>query len=170
MSRYLMGGLLLAVLAFASAPALAQGVEIVHSKAVTTRAIAPDDLLPGRIRLFVSDQAPMQVSDRLAQVLEEAGVTVDVHHVDELAKAEAALNASLPKDMAEAEALMKRRIADGMALDQEVQRGWLNVMMVRQFQIQRVPAVVFDDSQVVYGEYDLERALRHYQVAAERSR
>ena len=46
MNRFLIGGLFVAVVACASAPAPAQGVEIVHSKAVTTSAIAPDELLP----------------------------------------------------------------------------------------------------------------------------
>lgn len=153
----------------AGAPAHSQ-VEIVNTRAVSTRAVTAQDHLPRSIRIFAVEQAQVGVSGHLAQVLEEAGIPVQVYLVDDLAKAEATLNASLPRNMEEAEALMKERIQNGMAMDQEVQRGWTNVLMARQFQIRQVPAVVFDDSQVVYGEFSLESALRHYQARAELSR
>lgn len=145
-------------------------VEITRTEVTHTRTVDLGGRLPLSVRLFTAPGAEVGASDDVLATLQNAKVQVEIHPVDELARAEAAINASLPKDMEEAERVMKKRIADGMALDQEIQRGWMHVLMVRQLQIHTVPAIVFDESQVVYGETDLGTALAHYQAFKETER
>lgn len=144
-----------------------KAVDITHTQTTLTRPASLTDDLPASIRIFTAPGARVEASEAVTAALQAANVKVEIHAIDELARTEAELNASLPQDMQEAERVMKQRIADGMAMGQGIQQGWMNVLMVRQFQIHTVPAIVFDERQVVYGESDLGTAISYYQARKE---
>ena len=158
--------LILAALgATAQAQVVTSTTKITHTQAHGTAVDA--NLLPRRVRIFVAPDAGVDVSVAMQSLLDAARVPVEIHDIGQLARTEAALTAQLPRnaDAPAAAAYLKERIAQGMAMESQLQKGWLAMLLVRQLGIQRVPAIVFDDRQVVYGESALDVALGKYQDA-----
>lgn len=91
-------------------------------------------------------------------------VAIEVYELDEIQLVEAQLSRDIPANPAQAKRLALHRISD---MDEQyrahVQRSAFGLTRAIQYGINRYPAIVFDETTVVYGVVDLVEALRIYQ-------
>ena len=91
--------------------------------------------------------------------------------VDSIARSEEALSAQLPAEPERAQREVLRRLAAlQMASVPSLQRAAMGLALASELGIDRTPAMVFDRAAVVYGEVDMEDALRRYRAWALKSR
>ncbi len=110
--------------------------------------------------VFSSAQAADVVAFTDAQhpVSNASGIRVVL--LDAPASLEATLDAQLPADPGQAEAVVRQRLAQGGAsLQQRFATAYQGVADAWGLGIAKVPAVVFDRRYVVYGEPDVDRAV-----------
>lgn len=109
---------------------------------------------------FSSAQAADVIAFTDAQhpVSNASGVRVVL--LDAPARLEATLGAQLPADPAQAEAVVRQRLAQGGAgLQQQLATAYQGVADAWGLGIAKVPAVVVDRRYVVYGDPDVARAV-----------
>ena len=91
-------------------------------------------------------------------------VEIEVYELDEIQLVEEQLSRDLPTNPDQAKRLVIHRISD---MDEQyrahLQRSAFSLTRAIQYGINRYPAVVFDETTVVYGVVDLVEALRIYQ-------
>lgn len=132
--------------------AAAQGAD--GGRAITSTrlgaAAASPAWTPARIEVFATAGMPIANSE---------GVTV--HRVDTHEQLVAELNAvALPPDHQQALAIVRQRIQSmGPAFQDRVQAGLRSLQAVTVYGVERVPAVVFDGSRVVYDVTDVAKAI-----------
>ena len=108
---------------------------------------------------------------RLGSLENDPALQINVAEVDSIARFEGTLSAQLPAEPERAQREVLRRLA---ALQQasvpSLQRAAMGLALASELGIDRIPAMVFDRAAVVYGEVDMEDALRRYRAWALKSR
>ena len=108
---------------------------------------------------------------RLGSLENDPAVQITVAEVDSIARFEGALSAQLPTEPERAQREVLRRLA---ALQRAsvpfLQRAVMGLALASELGIDRTPAMVFDRRAVIYGEVDMEDALRRYRAWALESR
>lgn len=125
----------------------------------TVAATAPTHL-PATIEVFTTwDQRP---AGRKA-VSTDTGAQIRVFVLDGIHRLEAQLSQDLPADERSAEREVLRRLR---ALDEDwqlrVKASAEALMRAMELGVERYPAIVFDETWVVYGVTDLRTAMAHY--------
>lgn len=123
-------------------------------------------LLYGAVLVGVFSSSPVHASTVLYTLSDliptslPAGVTV--YTLDGAERLQARIFGDLPVDPAEAAREARRILAspDWVAQQQSVVAAWQPVMKAWSLGLKKVPAVVFDDTVVVYGTTDVELARR----------
>lgn len=123
-------------------------------------------LLYGAVLAGVLSCTPLQASTVLYTLSDQiptsppAGVTV--YTLDGAERLQARIFGDLPADPAEAAREARRILAspDWAAQQQSVVAAWQPVMKAWSLGLKKIPAVVFDDTAVVYGTTDVELARR----------
>ena len=122
---------------------------------------------PLHIEVFTTQTQPITVG----VVATHPGVALQISEVDAVERFDSALSEGLPIDPALAQREVQRRLAtfndrDGATL----RRSATGLATAARLGIDRTPAIVFDQSAVIYGVTDLPLALRHYQAWAAKAR
>jgi integrating conjugative element protein (TIGR03757 family) len=104
-----------------------------------------------------------------AGVAKAYSVTLSMYNIDAHRNLEKQLSADLPRNFAEAEKLANERLK---AMDGKVvQEAFKGVALTIQWDLKKVPAIVFGDGeQVIYGVTDLDEALKRYSFYRSRTR
>ncbi|HFV9292178.1 TPA: TIGR03757 family integrating conjugative element protein [Serratia fonticola] len=121
-------------------------------------------LLYGAVLAGVLSSMPVQASTVLYTLSDQipvalpAGVTV--YTLDGAERLQARIFGDLPADPTEAAREARRILAspDWVAQQQAVATAWQPVMKAWSLGLEKVPAVVFDDAEVVYGTTNVEHA------------
>ena len=101
----------------------------------------------------------------LGRLKRDPTVQVTVAEVDGIARMETTLSAQLPADLESAQREVHRRLATlHAAALPSLQRAATGIALASELGIDRAPAIVFDRTAVVYGEVDVEVALRRYRA------
>ena len=88
---------------------------------------------------------------------------VQVYTLDAPAVIEAELSGALPRDPSTALALAQREVQGAWReTAKRLTMAYQGLLKARQYELQKLPAIVFDGQAVVYGVTDLEQALRDY--------
>jgi integrating conjugative element protein (TIGR03757 family) len=88
---------------------------------------------------------------------------VQVYTLDAPAMIEAELSATLPVTVDSAESTARQAVQPyWRAQAQQLTQAYQGLLKARQYELQKLPAIVFDGQAVVYGVTDLEQALRDY--------
>lgn len=99
------------------------------------------------------------VTDSAHPVRASSGVRVT--ELDAAARIEGELAIQLPADATRAAALVQQRMArGGLALQRELAAAYQGVIDAWSAGVTKIPAVIVDRRYIVYGERDVERALR----------
>lgn len=102
------------------------------------------------------------------EAMQQSGVRVLIHVVDDLHLAEAELSARLPEGVEAAKAAAADVISSITADDeQRFVAAWFALQRAHRFNIHQTPAVVFDSSAVAFGMTQLEQALAIWREANE---
>ncbi len=122
---------------------------------------------PLHIEVFTTQTQPITVGG----VATNPAVALQISEVDAVERFDGALSQGLPIDPALAQREVHRRL--GTFNDRDVATLRLSatgVANAARLGIDRTPAIVFDQSAVIYGVTDLPVALRHYQAWAAKAR
>ena len=110
--------------------------------------------------------SPVQAADADVVAFTDAQHPVEnasgarVVRLDAAAHLESALSAQLPADAAQAEAVVRRRLAQGGAESQrQLTTAYQGIADAWGMGIAKIPAVVVDHRYVVYGDADIVRAV-----------
>ena len=108
---------------------------------------------------------------RLGSLENSPALQITVAEVDSIAQFEGTLSAQLPTEPERAQREVLRRLAAlPKASVPSLQRAAMGLALASELGIDRTPAIVFDRAAVVYGEVDVEDALRRYRAWALKSR
>ncbi len=108
---------------------------------------------------------------RLGSLENSPALQITVAEVDSIARSEAALSAQLPAEPERAQREVLRRLAAlPKASVPSLQRAAMGLAFASELGIDRTPAMVFDRAAVIYGEINMEDALRRYRAWALKSR
>ncbi len=121
----------------------------------------PLSMTPQRIDVFV---APYQTGSIVGQTLLERripGVRVEVHDLGAPQRFEAHLSAGLPDDPAAAQRQFEQRL-QAEDLEAQAMAAFGGLLQAARLGLDRLPAVVFDETAIVYGVTDLNEAAAHY--------
>ena len=122
---------------------------------------------PLHIEVFTTQTQPITVGG----VATNAAVNLQISEVDAVERFDSALSQGLPIDPALAQREVQRRLATFNDRDVATLRlSATGVATAARLGIDRTPAIVFDQSSVIYGVTDLPVALRHYQAWAAKAR
>ncbi len=105
-----------------------------------------------RIEIFTTARYPIS----------GATPAVQIYILDEPARIEAELSASLPQGKDAAEFAQAQVQGAWRNEAQLLTRAYQGLLKARQYGVLRLPAIVFDGQVVVYGITDLEQALAEY--------
>ena len=87
------------------------------------------------------------------------------YELDRIRRIETRLSRDLPADPKQAEAIVQDRFQHlDRATSDSLQQSAVGLAKAMQYDIDRIPAIVFDGRAVVYGVTDLSAALAHYQA------
>lgn len=107
----------------------------------------------------------------MGSLTRDRAVQVTVAEVDAIAQFEATLSDQLPADPAIAQREVHRRLAALQTASlPAVRRAAMGIALASALGIDRAPAIVFDGAAVIYGELDVEVALRRYRAWVVQSR
>ena len=108
---------------------------------------------------------------RVGSLENNPAVQITVAEVDSIARFEKTLSAQLPADPERAQReVLSRLAALQKASAPSLQGAAMGLALASELGIDRTPAIVFDRAAVIYGEVDLEDALRRYRAWALESR
>jgi integrating conjugative element protein (TIGR03757 family) len=114
---------------------------------------------PGRVDVFTVRERPIRGADHFR--LKSA--VVQIVEIDDLQRFEAALSNGLPGDPDAAKAEALRRIgALNEAQNATAQNAANGLATAHHYGVDRIPAIVFDGSAVIYGVTDLVDAIQRY--------
>jgi integrating conjugative element protein (TIGR03757 family) len=119
------------------------------------QADSSSDLL--RVTYIGSNTDPLENE----QLADDYDIQLTAYNIDAHRNLEKELSANLPSNLAEAERIANERLKrmDG----QRLQDAFKGVALTIQWDLQKVPALVFGDGEaVIYGVADLEEGLRRY--------
>lgn len=123
-------------------------------------------LLYGAVLAGVLSSMPVQASTVLYTLCDQIPVALPaggtVYTLDGAERLQARIFGDLPADPTEAAREARRILAspDWVVQQQSVVAAWQPVMKAWSLGLEKVPAVVFDESAVVYGTTDVELARR----------
>lgn len=119
-------------------------------------------LLTGMDATLAAETPRIEIFTTARYPISGATPAVPIYILDEPARIEAELSASLPqgKDAAE----FTRAQVQGAWRDeaQLLTRAYRGLLKAKQYGVLRLPAIVFDGQMVVYGITDLDQALAEY--------
>lgn len=128
-----------------ASPLLRLALLLCASSACCHAAQASDE-----VRVYTDERHPITV---------RAGEAITVIKMDEALRIQSSLSANLPADQAQAEAIVRRRLAQGGAsLQARMRQAYQSVTDAWAMGVKKVPAVVVNRRYVVYGEADVSKA------------
>lgn len=152
--------------------ALAQErVSFQETRIESSRLNTRGEVWPRSVLVFAAAGGDLLLDPEAVAALRDRAAPLSVHRLDDLVKAEAALSEGIPKhDVRAAAELIAERLEAGEPGNEVLRRIWLGVLLAQQMRIDRLPAVVFDGNEVVYGTRTLGEAISRYQAAHEGGR
>ena len=148
-----------------------------HRQPCTTLALCA--LLGGTLYATFGAAEPLKIDVittasrhvRVGSLANDPALQITVAEVDSIARFEKTLSAQLPADPERAQREVLRRLAAlQKASAPSLQGAAMGLALASELGIDRTPAIVFDRAAVIYGEVDLEDALRRYRAWALESR
>ena len=115
--------------------------------------VSPAADLPD-IRIFETDSIKAVVPDHWAR-------RVTRYNLDDLARAEHSINATLPADMGKAKAVAAKLISSP---PNNLQQGWEALISMAQYHVEYAPAIVFDHGKAVWYGPHLDRAIAAWRL------
>lgn len=128
---------------------------------INANAAIPSDFYPTTIEIFAESASMESIIDT-----DVKNADLTVHEIDRVEKIEKQLSGLLPKNITNEDAAQKyieaNLIADIKKQKENLANGWNSISRAKMYNLQRIPAVVFDKQIVVYGE-TLEDSIIKYQ-------
>jgi integrating conjugative element protein (TIGR03757 family) len=121
-------------------------------------------LLPSSIVVVKDDLTRLTKSEELDRLLKLHKIQVDVYDINAVDHFEGKINKILPGDESKAKQVIEEYIArtGREAFEQEAIQAYQGLMAVVRFELEKYPAIVFDETSVIYGVTDLDDALKRY--------
>ncbi len=120
-------------------------------------------LLTGMDVTLAADTSRIEIFTTARYPISGATPAVQIYILDEPARIEAELSASLPQDKNAAAEFARARVQGAWREEaQLLTRAYRGLLTARQYGVLRLPAIVFDGTAIVYGVTDLEEALSIY--------
>lgn len=124
-------------------------------------AVIPSDFYPETIEIFGESAS--------IEALIDTGVkdaNLMLHEIDRVENIEKQLSGLLPKNITNEDAAQKyieaNLIADIKKQKENLANGWNSISRAKMYNLERIPAIVFDKQFIVYGE-TLEDSIIKYQ-------
>jgi len=108
-----------------------------------------------KIEIFTDHDYPVTAQGHL---------NIDIYHLDTPGRIERSLSVGLPADLITAKRIATQRVREiGAAQAGDLKQVFQGLLKARKYQLDRLPAIVFDGGRVVvYGVTDLDAAHFHY--------
>jgi integrating conjugative element protein (TIGR03757 family) len=119
---------------------------------------------PTNIVIVKDSQTQLTHSVSIEQLLQSKAVDLKVCDIDAVGQFEADISKLLPGDELKARQVLEEYInrTGRDAFEQEAIRAYQGIMAVVRYELEKYPAIVFDDESVIYGVTDLDEALNRY--------
>lgn len=132
----------------------------------TTTALAtPSRVLPERVVVITSTKKPVLDAHNVTSLLRRQGKSVTFHNLDDVDALEAQWSVGLPDNEAKARKDFEERLSvvGVETFEAQFKKAYEGLLLALRHQIDRYPAIIFDDHYVVYGVAELGQALNVYQ-------
>lgn len=120
--------------------------------------------LPSSIVVIKDDLTRLTKSERLDRILKSHKIELSVYDINAVDHFEDKINKLLPGDELKAKQAIEEYIArtGREAFEQEAFQAYQGLMAVVRYELKKYPAIVFDETSVIYGVTDLDDALKRY--------
>jgi integrating conjugative element protein (TIGR03757 family) len=119
---------------------------------------------PSNIVVVKNSQTQLIQSESIEQFLQSNAVDLRVYGIDAVGQFESDISKLLPGDESKARQVLEEYInrIGRDVFEQEAIRAYQGIMAVVRYELEKYPAIVFDDESVIYGVTDLGEALNRY--------
>ncbi|MET1256953.1 TIGR03757 family integrating conjugative element protein [Aliikangiella maris] len=124
-------------------------------------AVEPDKMI-----VVVNDEQKSQLTGvvDVSNYLNKKNADFKIYSLDDVNNFERKQSEGLPADEEKAKEIIKKKY-DKLGeknLQQMIMKAYAAKILTLRFQLEKYPAIIFDDSVVVYGEFNLNNALNAY--------
>jgi integrating conjugative element protein (TIGR03757 family) len=121
-------------------------------------------LLPSSIVVIKDDLMELTKSAEVVQLMKSHKIQMSVYDINAVDHFEGKINKILPGDELKARQALEEYISrtGRAAFEQEAIQAYQGLMAVVSYELKKYPAIVFDETSVIYGVTDLDDALKRY--------
>lgn len=131
---------------------------------VLCHSVFAKPFLPSSIVVIKDDLTRLTKSEELDWILKAHKIELSVYDINAVDHFEAKINKILPGDELKAKQAIEEYIArtGREVFEQEAIQAYQGLMAVVRYELKKYPAIVFDETSVIYGVTDLDDALKRY--------
>jgi integrating conjugative element protein (TIGR03757 family) len=120
--------------------------------------------LPSSIVVIKDELTKLTKSEQLDRMLKSHKIELNVYDINAIDHFEDKINKLLPGDELKAKEALEEYISrtGRAAFEQEAIQAYQGLMAVVRYELEKYPAIIFDEKSVIYGVTDLDDAMNRY--------
>ena len=127
--------------------------------------VRAESVLPSKIVVIKDSQTSFVTSDSMGKQLISRTIDLEIYDIDAVDRFEFEINKQLPGDEVKAKLAFDEYLnrMGRKAFEKEAVQAYQGIMTIVRYDLKKYPAIIFDNSSVIYGVTDLDEALSRYQ-------